>query len=87
MVSDSVLDISPGGGPDSRSYRVDFSRLADTLPDFAPTTTVRASVEELAAAFAAADLVEKEFPRYTRLDEIQRLVEAGRLNQDLQWTQ
>ena len=87
VVSDSVLDISPGAGPDTRTYRVDFSKLADTLPDFAPTTTVRAGVAELAAAFAAADLVEKDFPRYTRLDEIQRLVEAGRLNQDLQWTQ
>ena len=87
VVSNSVLYISPGAGPATRTYRVDFSRLADTLPDFAPTTTVRAGVAQLAAAFAAADLVEKDFPRYTRLDEIQRLVEAGRLNQDLQWTQ
>lgn len=86
VVSDSVLDISQTAGPDARTYRVDFSKLGDTLPDFAPTTTVRAGVEELAVAFAAADLVEKQFPRFTRLDEIRRLVEAGRLNQDLQWT-
>jgi nucleoside-diphosphate-sugar epimerase len=85
VVADSILDISPGAGPDTRSYRVDFSKLAATLPGSTPQWTVREGVEELYAAFTAAELAESEFPRYTRLEEIQRLIDAGRLNEALQW--
>ena len=86
VVPDSVLDISPGAGPDTRTYRVDFGKLASILPAAVPTTTVRGGIEELATAFAAVDLVEDDFPRYTRLDEIRRLIDGGRLTEDLQWT-
>lgn len=85
VVEDSVLDISPGAGPDVRSYRVDFARLADVLPDAVPLMTVRDGVAELARAFTAADLTTQDFPRYTRLDEIKRLTGTGRLAGDLSW--
>ena len=85
VVSGSVLDISPAAAPDTRTYRVDFSKLAATLPDAVPTTTVRGGVEEMAKAFGAADLVQDNFSRYTRLDEIRRLIDAGRLNEELRW--
>jgi nucleoside-diphosphate-sugar epimerase len=85
VVEDSVLDISPGAGPDTRSYRVDFAKLAATMPDAVPVMTVRDGVEELAAAFTEAGLTAEDFPRYTRLDEIKRLNGAGRLAGDLSW--
>jgi nucleoside-diphosphate-sugar epimerase len=85
VVEGSVLDISPGAGPDNRSYRVDFSKLAATVPDAVPAMTVRDGVGELAAAFTAAGLGTEDFPRYTRLEEIKRLTGAGRLDTDLTW--
>lgn len=85
VVDDSVLEISPGAGPDTRTYRVDFSRLAETLPDAVPVRTVRDGVVELAAAFTEAGLTTEDFARYTRLDEIKRLTNDGRLNGDLTW--
>lgn len=85
VVPGSVLDISPAAAPDTRTYRVDFSKLAAALPDAVPATTVRGGVEEMAEAFGAADLVQDNFPRYTRLDEIRRLIDAGRLSEELQW--
>ena len=80
-----MLDISPAAAPDTRTYRVDFSKLAATFPDAVPATTVRGGVEEMAEAFGAADLVQGNFSRYTRLDEIRRLIDAGRLSEELQW--
>lgn len=85
VVSGSVLDVSPGAGPDVRSYRVDFSKLGTTLPHHAPQKDVRSGIEELATAFITADLVENDFPRYTRLNELKRLIDAGRLTTDLAW--
>lgn len=85
VVEDAVLDISPGAGPDSRSYRVDFSKLADMLPDAVPVMSVRDGVIELAGAFTAAGLTTEDFPRYTRLEEIKRLTGLGRLAGDLSW--
>jgi nucleoside-diphosphate-sugar epimerase len=86
VVTGSILDVSPGAGPDTRSYRVDFSKLAETLPASAPQWTVRKGIEELTTAFTAAELDEADFPRYTRLAEIRRLLDAGRLSEDLQWS-
>lgn len=79
------LDIPDSAGADTRSYRVDFSKIASVLDDFQPAWTVRKGVEQLSAAFTHARLTEEDFGRYTRLDEINRRMAAGDLAEDLQW--
>ena len=85
-IPDSVLEESAGAGPDTRSYRVDFAKLAETLPEAVPTHDVRSGIKEVAAAFTEAGLKKSDFPRYLRLSEIERLIEAGRLTRELEWT-
>lgn len=77
--------LAEGAGPDVRSYRVDFGKIARTLPTFTPRRTVRDGVAELAAAFRGAGLTRPDFDRYTRLAEIRRLSSSGALDEKLRW--
>ncbi len=85
-IPDSILEASAGAGPDTRSYRVDFAKLAETVPTAVPKSDVRSGIKEVAAAFTEAGLKESDFSRYLRLSEIERLIEAGRLTRELEWT-
>jgi nucleoside-diphosphate-sugar epimerase len=86
-VPGSRVVYAEGGGPDERSYRVDFSKLARTFPDLALTRSVPEGAAELLEAFrstgfTAADLAGS---RYIRLRRIRELLEAGRLDDALRW--
>lgn len=87
-VPGSALRYAEGGGPDARSYRVDCSKLEETLPGYEPRWTVREGVEQLRDAYIAAELSTDEFlgPRYTRLKQIQALQSDGLLDMSLRWT-
>jgi len=76
-----------GGAPDPRSYRVDFSKLAQALPDYQPTWTVKRGVEELVQAYEQIGLTEEVFkgPRYVRLSRLKALLEEGLLDENLYW--
>jgi nucleoside-diphosphate-sugar epimerase len=97
-IADLVLSVVPGcsvqyaegGGPDPRCYRVDCSKLSETLPSFRPSWTVRHGVRQLYEAYSRHGLTYDEFAgehsRYLRIRHIQRLQQAGRLDLDLRWT-
>ena len=72
---------------DPRSYRVDFSRLMDSLPSYRPAWTVEEGIRELVEAFRRyrLDSDDVRTGRYVRLREIRRLLEGGRLSPDLRW--
>jgi nucleoside-diphosphate-sugar epimerase len=85
VVAGSRVAYADGGGPDLRTYRVDFSKLAATFPDLRMRWTVRAGVEQLVEAFERNGLTSEEFlgSRYTRLARIKELTEAGDLDAGL----
>lgn len=72
---------------DNRSYRVDFSKAAATLPGFAPTWDLGRGVEECRAAFELARLDAALFEdrRYTRLKQIRHLMDRRQLDNFLRW--
>jgi nucleoside-diphosphate-sugar epimerase len=76
------------GEPDTRSYRVDCSKLARVLPHAAPQWTVRRGAEELARAYAEWGMTYEDFtgPRGLRIKRVRELQDAGRLDGDLRWT-
>ena len=82
------LEFAEGAGPDTRSYRVDFGKIARVLPAFQPQWTARAGARELYDAYRGSGLRLEEFegPRYRRIDQIRRLLESGRLDASLRWT-
>ena len=89
MVRDAVpgssLTFAPGAGPDLRNYRVDFSKINETLPDLRLRWTVRDGVEELAAAYAEHGLTLDEFnsAQFTRLRRMQQLLSLGLVDDQL----
>jgi nucleoside-diphosphate-sugar epimerase len=87
LVPGSQLEYAPGGLPDPRCYRVDCSKLRDTLPEFQPRWTVQRGIEDLVRAFGAWGLSRAEFEggRFTRIAQILKLRKAGRLDAFLRW--
>jgi nucleoside-diphosphate-sugar epimerase len=87
IVPNCHIEIAQGAGPDKRSYRVDFSKIARVLPEFQPQWTARLGVEELYAAYQRVGLQREDFegPRFKRIDTIKQLLASGRLGADLRW--
>ncbi len=82
------VEIAAASYADPRSYRVDFRRFAELLPEFGPAWTARAGAKELVDAYGQTEMTPEEFegPRYTRLKQIRRLLDEGRLDRTLRWT-
>ncbi|MBV9174040.1 MAG: NAD(P)-dependent oxidoreductase [Chloroflexi bacterium] len=95
-LADLVCDIVPGskvtyagdGGPDTRCYRVDCSKIARVLTEFQPKWTVRTGVEELYDAYRlrALTLEDLEGSRYLRIATIRRHLASRALRPDLRWS-
>lgn len=83
----SRVTYATGGGPDPRSYRVDCSKLARTLPGFRPEWTVPKGIAELCEAFRAYGLTKEQFlgDRYLRVKRIQALQRQDRVDPGLHW--
>jgi nucleoside-diphosphate-sugar epimerase len=75
-------------GLDTRTYRVNFDKISTVLKEFfKPKWTVRKGVEQLYEAFKAHGLTKEEFlgNKYTRLNQLKKLLEDKKINSDLFW--
>jgi nucleoside-diphosphate-sugar epimerase len=81
------IEYAEDGGPDTRCYRVDFSKIKRVLPEFSPRWNARAGAKELYDALRVARLRLEDFegPRYKRIAHLQELLSSGRLRADLHW--
>jgi len=81
------IEYAPGGGPDTRCYRINCDKIYRALPSFRPQWTARQGAQELYDAYRAAGLrlEDLESGRYTRISHIRRLLKAGRLHPSLRW--
>jgi nucleoside-diphosphate-sugar epimerase len=82
------VEFAPGGGPDKRCYRVTCDKIARVLPNFKPQWTARKGAQELYDAYRAVGLTaaDMEQGRYTRITQIQKLKQAGKLDRSLRRT-
>jgi nucleoside-diphosphate-sugar epimerase len=89
VVPDAHASFADGGGPDTRSYQVDCSKIARVLPEFEPQWIVRGGVAELHEAYVRHGLTFEEFTgsRYLRIKRVRELQEAGHLDGELRWRQ
>jgi nucleoside-diphosphate-sugar epimerase len=87
-VPNSRIDFAEGAGPDPRCYRVDFTKIERSLPDYEPKWTVALGVAELHAAFRRELMrtEDLEGDRYVRIRRIVRMLEAGWLDPNLRRT-
>ena len=86
-VAGSRVAFAEGAGADARSYRVSFAKVAERLPAWTPTWTVRDGVREVRDALAGQGLGPDAFegPRYARLARLRALLDRGALTPDLRW--
>lgn len=88
LVPGCRLEYAPDAGPDKRSYRVSFEKIASRLPAFQPRWDARRGAQQLLAAYLKSDLTLEEFegPRYQRISHIRMLLDRGLLGRDLRYT-
>jgi nucleoside-diphosphate-sugar epimerase len=87
-VPGSRVEYAPEGGPDLRCYRVTCEKIRRLLPSFHPQWTARKGAQELYDAYRSNGLTREDIDtgRYIRLRQIQRLMNAGKLDASLHWT-
>ncbi len=85
-VSNCRVEYAPNAGPDKRCYRVDCSKIADTL-NFQPQWDARKGAEELYQAYKRVGLSLEEFEgfKYQRIAHIKYLIGSGLLDNNLRW--
>ena len=82
------IEINPNGGPDLRSYRVNFSKFQHLAPLHQPIYSLERAIAEMVIEISNN---KESFPCFTRgikrLTELQDLVNLSRLSRDLRWTE
>jgi nucleoside-diphosphate-sugar epimerase len=86
-VPESEVTYMSGAEPDRRSYRVTFAKVAERLPGFRPTWTLRKGIEELLQGYRNRQLTPADFfgARYVRIARVRELQKSGELDQGLRW--
>lgn len=87
-VAGSTLTMAPDAGPDKRSYRVSFAKVAAAVPAFEPQWSVARGAEEMREAYERNGLTGEQFAgrNFHRIDHLRTLMAEGRLDSDLRWT-
>ena len=83
-----VVDINSNAQPDSRSYRLDFSKWRELAPDSQPQMSLENTIEELKRGLEQVSNLDSDFrnSRRMRLRRLLELRELGFLDEDLRWT-
>jgi nucleoside-diphosphate-sugar epimerase len=81
----SRVTISGETGPDLRSYRVDFSRLASAFPDLPQRWDVSRGAADLASRLREHALTNADRPRFARLQRLAERRDLGQLSPSLRW--
>jgi hypothetical protein len=87
VVPGSRIEYAPEAGPDKRSYRVDFGKIARLIPAFQPRWDARRGAEDLYAAYQRVGLGRADFEgsRFKRIEHLRQLLQDGRMGPDLRW--
>jgi len=88
-VPGSEVSFSPGASSDNRNYNVSFAKIRSCLPAFRPAWTLEAGIRELYEACQAAGLTPEAFTsrQFTRLKQLNYLLENGQIDPALRWRQ
>lgn len=79
---DAPVTFAEAAAPDKRDYRVDFTKVNEAIPEFRPEWTISRGIDELVAQMTQIGLSAEDFegPRYVRLERINQLKAARRLD-------
>lgn len=94
QIAEIVGDVFPdcrvtvaGRGPDARSYRVSFAKIAQVLPEFKCDWTPEQGARELLDVFSRVGLDAAGFEsrEHTRLKQIKYLLESRQIDEHFYW--
>ncbi len=94
QIAEIVAETFPGcrlsfgdQGSDNRSYRVDFAKIASTLPGFSCDWDARRGAQELLGVFERIALSSEKFMSrdFTRLKMLQHLLATGQIDHEFRW--
>jgi nucleoside-diphosphate-sugar epimerase len=87
VVPGSQIEYAPGGGPDPRCYRVEFSKIRRLVPSFRPQWDARRGARQLFEEYTRAPLTleDAEGPRFKRIEHLKELMAAGKVDETLRW--
>ena len=85
IVPGCELAFAEGAGPDTRCYRVDFTKIATRLPGFEAAWTVKRGIQELYDAYRQSSLTLEDFEgwRFHRLAHLKYLMDRNIIGADL----
>ena len=83
------LEVLAQPDADQRTYRTDFGKFARTFPGFEFRWEPSAGAVEVYEAFRGVGLTAEDFksPRFTRLKWLRHLLDSGRLDGELRWSE
>ncbi len=93
-IAEAVADVFPGcklsfgkSDGDNRSYRVRFDKIHASLPGFRCQRDMRTGARELLELFQRTNMSTEtfEFRAYTRLKQLQYLLQTGQIDKDFYW--
>ena len=87
VVPGSKIEFAQGSGADTRTYRVNCDKYAQTFPDMPLLWDALAGVNELYRTYKELGLNVDDFegPRYKRIAKLQQLIDSGRIDSSLRW--
>jgi len=87
-VPGATLDVRAMPSADQRTYRASFAKFADAFPDFTFRWNARSGARHLSEAFRSIGLGPGAYDddRFTRLRWIRHLLDTGRLDHELRWS-
>ena len=82
------MSFAPDAGPDTRDYRVDFTKITEQLPSYQPQWSIPLGIEQLAGDMRRYHLTVEDFTgsRFVRLEQIRLLMGVGALDDHLRLT-
>jgi nucleoside-diphosphate-sugar epimerase len=89
VVPNCRIEYAKDAGPDTRSYRVSFEKIARALPAFEPKWDARRGAKQLYDAYRTSNLSLEEFegPRYQRIAHVKKLIADGIIDKELRHLQ
>jgi nucleoside-diphosphate-sugar epimerase len=85
VVPNCRIEVAPEAGPDKRSYRVSFDKIARVLPAFQPLWDVDRGARQLYESYRSGRMTRTDFEgsRYQRTSHVKQLLALGILEPDL----
>lgn len=87
VIPGSKVTINPEGGPDKRSYMVNFDLYKKLAPGHQPIHDLASTINELKENLIAMNFNDPNFREsgYIRLKVLSKLQESGAINSNLEW--